>query len=96
MAGQHRREELVVILGTPNVESSSLYAMTVAQGDPSYAGPLAGTALHLPVFHITEADIKAAIPPEVYEDQVALAEMVLDTAEIGEAVAAVRNQSPAA
>ena len=35
----------MVLLGTPNAESSRLYAMTVTEGDPSWAGALAGVAL---------------------------------------------------
>ncbi|MCH8225026.1 MAG: glycine/sarcosine/betaine reductase complex selenoprotein A, partial [Chloroflexi bacterium] len=33
-------EEMVVLLGTPNAESSRLYGMTVTVGDPAWAGGL--------------------------------------------------------
>ena len=65
--------------------------MTVTEGDPSYVGPLAGTALKLPVYHITEPEVKAAIPEAVYADQIALAEMVIDAADIANAVSEVRK-----
>jgi hypothetical protein len=81
----------VVLLGTPTVESSRLYALSVTSGDPAWAGALAGVALGLPVFHITEADLKAAIPPQAYETHVALMELVMPAAEIGDAVRAVRE-----
>ncbi len=71
-------KDLVVLLGTPNPESSELFAVTLREGDPTWAGPLAGVRLGLPVFHITEPDIRAQIPEEVYEAQVGLAATVLD------------------
>jgi glycine reductase len=82
---------LVVLLGTPNAESSRLYALTVKEGDPSWAGALAGTPLGLAVYHITESDMKAAIPPEIYDEHVALMAMVLDVDDIATAVREVRD-----
>ena len=83
----------MVILGTPTPDSSKLYAMTVTEGDPTWAGPLAGEALGLPVYHITGPDVKEQIDDEVYESEVGLAEMMLDAEEIAEAVKAVRSAS---
>jgi glycine reductase len=91
VAERFQRDELVVLLGTPNAESSRLYALTVKEGDPSWAGALAGAQLELPVYHITEPEVKAAIPPEIYEEQVALMTMVLDVDDIVAAVRKVRN-----
>ncbi len=85
-----------MLLGTPNAESSRLYALTVTEGDPSWAGPLAGTALRLPVFHITEAAVKAQIPEQIYQDQVALAELAIEVDDIAQAVAEVRKNGAAA
>jgi hypothetical protein len=81
---------MVVLLGTPNAESSKLYGLTVTEGDPSWAGVLAGVRLELPVYHIAEPEIKSQIDPQVYEEQVALAEMVLDTEDIFETLQGVR------
>jgi betaine reductase len=91
VAERFETDELVVLLGTPNAESSRLYALTVKEGDPSWAGALAGALLELPVYHITEPEVKAAIPPEIYEEQVALMTMVLDVDDIIAAVRDVRN-----
>ena len=91
MAQQYPREDMVVVLGTPTAESSRLYALTVTEGDPSWAGALAGTPLGLPVYHVTEEAIKCQVSPEVYEEQVTLMEMVLDVADIAGAVQAVRD-----
>ena len=81
----------MVLLGTPTAESSRLYAISVTSGDPSWAGALAGVALGLPVYHITEADVKAQIPPEVYQEHIALMEMVMETADIADALRTVRD-----
>ena len=83
-------EGMVVLLGTPNAESSKLYGLTVTEGDPSWAGVLAGVSLELPVYHIAEPEIKAQIDPEVYQEQVGLTEMVLDTDDIVQALQGVR------
>ena len=63
----------------------------MTEGDPTWAGPLAGAALNLPVYHIMEAEIKSQIDESVYDAEVGLAEMTLDTEDIKAAVAEVRN-----
>ena len=82
---------MVVLLGPPTPESTRLYAMTVNQGDPSWAGALAGAALGLPAYHIIEPEIKAQIDAATYEAEVGLADMVLDAEEIAKATKEVRN-----
>ncbi len=77
-AADEHPDGLVVLLGTPDVESTQTLAQTVVSGDPSYAGPLAGVPLGLPVFHVFEPTIKQQIPAEIYEAQVALSELALD------------------
>ena len=79
-----------MILGTPNAESTKLYALTVTEGDPSWAGALAGVQLGLPVYHVTEEVVKAQIPSEVYDEHVALMEMVLEVGDIHNAMQEVR------
>ena len=80
-----------MLLGTPNAESTRLYALTVTEGDPSWAGALAGIALGLPVYHVTEEVVKNQVAPEVYEEHIALMEMVLEVDEIAQAVQDVRT-----
>lgn len=94
MAERYDPADVVVLLGTPNAESSRLYALTVTEGDPSWAGALAGTALGLPVYHVIEAIIKNQVAPEVYEEHVALMEMVLEVGDIADAVQQVRASTP--
>ena len=91
MADRLGTHDMVVLLGTPNAESSRLYGLTVTEGDPAWAGVLAGVRLDLPVFHIAEPEIKAQIDPEVFQNQVGLAEMVLDTEEIFQALRQIRK-----
>jgi glycine reductase len=75
-----------VLLGTPTEDASRLYAMTVTSGDPAWAGALAGVALGLPVYHVTEDAVKGQVPAGTYEEHVGLMEMVVDRAAIARAV----------
>ena len=81
----------MVLLGTPTVDSTEICGMTVTSGDPTWAGPLAGVGLGLPVYHVIEEEIKAQIPPETYKQQIGLAEMALETDEITEAARRIRS-----
>lgn len=85
-------DDVIVILGSPDPESAELFAETVSQGDPTWAGPLAGVSLGLPVYHVTEPEVKAAIDPDVYRDQVELMELALDSEAIWSRVADVRRR----
>jgi len=73
---QYGNEDLVVVLGGGEAESTGLAAETVATGDPTFAGPLAGVSLGLKAYHIFE--LKDEVDPGVYDAQVAMMEMVLD------------------
>jgi hypothetical protein len=92
VAEQHAPDELVVLLGTPTADASRLYAMTVTSGDPAWAGALAGVALGLPVYHVTEDAVKAQVPGETYEEHVGLMEMVVDRTAIARAVGEGRGE----
>jgi len=81
--------ELIVLLGGAEAEASGLAAETVATGDPTYAGPLAGVSLGLLAYHIIE--VKEEIDAAVYEDQIAMMEMVLDVDAIIQEVANYRG-----
>ena len=84
---------MVVLLGTPNAESSRLYGLTVTEGDPAWAGVLAGVRLDLPVYHIVEPEIKAQVEPGLYQEHVGLAALVLETEEILQALEKIRQNS---
>lgn len=90
IAEQVGADDLLVVLGSPDSESAEVFARTVTEGDPSYAGPLAAVPLGLPVYHILEDEIKAQVDPTVYERQVGLMEVALDAHAIARSVRAVR------
>jgi len=53
---------------------------------------LAGVSLGLPVYHIFDEAIKAEADPSVWEEQISMMEMVLDTAKLAESVAKMRAE----
>ena len=81
------------MLGAPDADSAELYAETVVHGDPSWAGPLAGVALGLPVYHILEPEIKTQIDPAVYKEHLELMEIALDVEKIAEGLDRARQKS---
>ena len=91
MVDQIGTENLVVLLGTPTPESTKLYATTVTDSDPSWAGALAGEALGLRAYHITEPEIKEQIDAATYDLEVGLADIALDSEEIARAIKEVRG-----
>lgn len=90
MVDAHGVHDIVVVLGAPDADSSELYAETMVNGDPSWAGPLAGVAMNLPVFHIMEPEIKAQIDPEVYGEHIGVMEIALEVDKITEGLNRVR------
>jgi len=85
-------QDLVVVIGAADPEVAQVTAETVTFGDPSFAGPLAGVSLRLPVYHILEPEVKQAIPPDVYEKEAGFMELVADTEEIGKIFKEIRNR----
>jgi len=86
---KYGNEELIVLLGGAEAEASGLAAETVSAGDPTFAGSLAGVPLGLKAYHIVE--VKDEINPDVYEEQIAMMEMVLEVDEIIKEVATYRG-----
>lgn len=89
---QYGAENVIVVLGSSDAEGAGIYAETVTAGDPTFAGPLAGVSLGLPVYHVFDEAIKAEADPGAWEEQVAMMEMVLDTAKLAASVASMRDQ----
>lgn len=84
---------MVVIIGAPDANSSELYAETLTNGDPSWAGPLAGVKLELPVFHIMEPEIVSQVDPVLYKEHLELMEIALDVEKITEGLNRVRKKN---
>lgn len=92
LANEMGTEDLVVVIGAADPEVAQVTAETVTFGDPSFAGPLAGVSLRLPVYHILEPEVKEAIPPEVYAKQAGFMELVADAEEIGKIFREIRDK----
>jgi betaine reductase len=86
-------DNIIVVLGASDIEGALISAETVTVGDPSFTGPLAGVSLGLPVYHILEPEIKKAIPGDVYEENVGIWELTVDTEKIGQEFKAIREKN---
>ena len=93
LVDQHGKDELLVVLGAPDPESAEIAAETVVLGDPSYAGPLAGTQLGLDVYHILEEEIRGDVPADVWEDEIGVMSDVLDAEGIATAVSTMQGKA---
>lgn len=91
-AAKYGRDQLIVLLGTPSPEAAAIAAATVVTGDPTFAGPLAETQLGLSVYHILEDEVRAALDPKVYDEQVGLMAEVLDAGALAIAMEEARAQ----
>ncbi len=91
-AKKYGAENVVVLLGSSDAEGAGVYAETVTAGDPTFAGPLAGVSLGLPVYHVFDEAVKGEADPRVWEEQISMMEMVLDTAKLAGSVANMREQ----
>jgi len=78
LADQYGPENLAVVLGNGEANGVEVFAETVTQGDPSYAGPLAGVALKIPVYHVLEEEILGALPDNLREEKLQLSSLVID------------------
>lgn len=89
---KHGEENVIVLLGAAEAEASGLAAETVTNGDPTFAGPLAGVQLGLRVYHVVEEQFKGEVDGDIYEDQIGMMEMVLDVDEIVSEMTEIRNE----
>ena len=85
-------ENIVVVLGSSDAEGAEIYAETVSNGDPTYAGPLAGVQLGLLVYHVFDEVICKECDSTAWDEQVSMMEMVLDTEKLVSAVKGIRDQ----
>ncbi|MDO4711373.1 MAG: glycine/sarcosine/betaine reductase complex selenoprotein A, partial [Peptostreptococcaceae bacterium] len=90
-ADQYGKDNVMVIIGAAEAEAAGLAAETVTAGDPTFAGPLAGVALGLAVYHAVEPEIKNEVDPDVFDEQVGMMEMVLNVDEIIEEMKNIRS-----
>jgi hypothetical protein len=91
-AESHGAENVVVLIGAAEAEAAGLAAETVTNGDPTFAGSLAGVQLGLLVYHVVEEEFKSNVDAGVYEEQIAMMEMVLDVDAIVAEMKSMREQ----
>lgn len=92
LAEEHGPENVIVVFGAAEAESAGLAAETVTNGDPTWAGSLAGVSLGLAVYHCVEPEFKEAVSFDVYDEQVGMMEMVLDVDAIVQEMSSIRTQ----
>ena len=91
LVDEHGKDNLVVVLGASDIEGAEIAAETLTVGDPSFAGPLAGVSLGLPIYHILEPELRAEIPEDVYEESAGIVSMIVDTDEVARKFKAIRG-----
>ena len=82
---------VVAVLGANSSAAVEMAATTLRNGDPSWAGPLAGVALGIPSFHILEESVTRQVDPAVYDRELALSAMVTDVDEVTAPLRALRD-----
>jgi hypothetical protein len=81
-----------VILGNGEANGVEVFAETVTEGDPSYAGPLAGVALKIPVYHILENEVMSQVPESLREEKLQLSALVVDVDPMHQVLEASRRK----
>ena len=90
------RSNIIVVLGASDLDGVMISAETVTTGDPSFSGPLAGVSLGLPVYHILEPEVRAAVPEDVYEENVGIWALAVEPErleKIGQELKALREKN---
>jgi betaine reductase len=90
---RHGSDDMVVVLGAADIDGIEMVTETVTEGDPAFVGPLAGVQLGLPVVHIFEDDVREQVDPAVYEEQVGLVEMAVDSDAVKTAMRKLRGEA---
>lgn len=85
-------DNVIVVLGAAEAEAAGLAAETVTNGDPTFAGPLAGVQLGLRVFHAVEPQFKEAVDAGAFDEQIGMMEMVLDVDSIVSEMNNIRSE----
>jgi hypothetical protein len=92
LADQYGPENLAVVLGNGEASGVEVFAETVTQGDPSYAGPLAGVSLKIPVYHVLEDEVMKVVPETIREEKLQLSSLVIDVQPMRQVLQAAREK----
>ena len=76
VADEYGTADLLVVFGLNQPATLQIMARTFHDRDPSYAGALGGVALGLKSYHILE--LKAYIPENVWQEQMAMHELEIE------------------
>lgn len=92
LADQYGPENLAVVLGNGEANGVEVFAETVIEGDPSYAGPLAGVSLKIPVYHVLEEEVMAVVPEAIRQEKLQLSSLVIDVEPMRQVLQAARQK----
>jgi glycine reductase len=92
LADQYGSENLAVVLGNGEASGVEVFAETVTEGDPSYAGPLTGVSLKIPVYHVLEEEVMAVVPEAIREEELQLSSLVIDVEPMRRVLRAAREK----
>ena len=92
LADQYGPENLTVVLGNSEANGVEVFAETVTEGDPSYAGPLAGVSLKIPVYHVLEAEVMTEVPENLRDEKLQLSSLVIDIESMHQVLQAARDK----
>jgi glycine reductase len=92
LADQYGSENLAVVLGNGESGGVEMFTETVTEGDPTYAGPLAGVSLGIPVYHVLEEEVMAVVPEKLRNEQLQLSSLVIDVEPMRQLLQASREK----
>src|SRR5262245_137796 len=92
LADQYGAENIAVVLSNGEDSCVEVCSETVTEGDPSYAGPLAGVSLKIPVYHVLEEDVMAVVPEAIREEKLQLSTLVIDVEPMRQVLQAAREK----
>ena len=92
LADQYGPENLAVVLGNGEAGGVEVFAETVTEGDPTYAGPLAGVSLRIPVYHVLEQEVMAVVPEELRHEKLQFSLLVIDVEPMRQVLQAAREK----
>jgi glycine reductase len=92
LADQYGPENLAVVLGNGEANGVEVFAETVTQGDPSYAGPLAGGARKIHGYLGLDEEILSALPDKLREEKLQLSSLVIDVEPMHQLLLAAREK----
>src|SRR5207237_10863171 len=78
LADQYGPGNLAVVLGNGDAQGAEVFAETVTQGGPTYAGPLAGVPLKIRVYHVLGEGVMAGVPGKLREQKLRPALVLVD------------------